>query len=138
MGETRRGSQYLYEYAFERHARTVIVTTLSNVRVHVYICTYFPMTSAHGRESRTVSSLVESGSVGITDRNSEPRSLEGSPGRYYVKVVADEETLGETATHLPACQAASAISFFPLDCADSICTASRRESTMSRVILLAL
>lgn len=53
-------------------------------------------------ERRTVSSVVESGSVGITVRNSEPRSFEGSPERYYVKVVADEESLGETATHLPA------------------------------------
>lgn len=75
--------------------RLVIVTTLSSM--------YFPTTCARGGKG-SVSLVVESGSVGITDRNSEPRSLEGSPGRYYVKVVADEESLslGETATHLPA------------------------------------
>jgi len=50
------------------------------------------------RETRSASErTVESGSVGITTVIPSRGPPSESPGRYYVKVVADEESLGETA-----------------------------------------
>lgn len=52
--------------------------------------------------------IMESGSVGITTVIPSRGPPGGSPGRYYVKVVADEESLGETAACLPVyCRAFS-------------------------------
>jgi hypothetical protein len=53
------------------------------------------------RASESTATVVESGSVGITTVIPSRGPPGGSPGRYYVKVVADEESLGETAACLP-------------------------------------
>lgn len=60
--------------------------------------------------SESTATVVESGSVGITTVIPSRGPPDGSPGRYYVKVVADEESLGETAAYLPVYCRASYLS----------------------------